>query len=43
MTFSLDDTDELAELVEKVAVMPKVFGYSEAEGLEVFPPYYYPR
>ena len=42
-TFSLDDTDELGDLVGKVAVMPKVFGYSETEGLAIFPPYYYPR
>ena len=39
----MDDTENLSDLVGKVAVMPKVFGYSETEGLEIFPPYYYPR
>ena len=42
ITFSLDDTEQLERLDKKVAVVPKVFGYSEDEGREMWPHYEYP-
>jgi hypothetical protein len=40
---TVDDTDDLLSLMDTVAVIPKVYGHSVEEGLNVFPPYFFER
>lgn len=42
-TFSLEDTDRLNSLQGSVATVPKIWGYSQERGNQLFPPYFYPR
>jgi hypothetical protein len=41
--FRIDDTDQLKKLEGNLTSLPELFGYSEQEGLQLFPPYFYPR
>lgn len=38
-----EDTEQVEDLAGTIAVIPKVWGYSEEEGRAIFPPYEYPR
>jgi hypothetical protein len=41
--FSLEDTDKLNSLQGSIATLPKIWGYSQERGNQLFPPYFYPR
>jgi hypothetical protein len=41
--FGIDDTDQLKKLEGILTSLPELFGYSEQNGLQMFPPYFYPR
>jgi hypothetical protein len=42
-TFRIEDPLLLEHLRERVAALPKVYGYSDLEAAELFPPYIYPH
>jgi hypothetical protein len=41
-SFDIDDTETIRRAHPEVVCMPEVFGYSVAQGQQVFPPYEYP-